>query len=167
MHRAISLFAALSLLVVLGAVPVAAQTIITFRSIVHETFERRASAEPCIFDEVAETFTCPGTGTVQGYGQVASSIVFTEDSAIRTLTFSDGSTLLIAEDEFISFETPGNSREAPGAMVSFGNPSFFQVTWVVVGGTGIFEGATGEGTQIVQVAGDVANIKMIGTITLV
>ncbi len=166
MRRTIGIVMAVGLLLSLGALPAAAQTTITFRSILHETFERRASAEPCIQDEEAGTFTCPGSGTVQGFGQVSSSIVFTEDSAIRTLTFSDGSTLLLAEDEFISFDTPGGSSEAPGAQVSFGNPFFFRVTWVVVGGTGMFEDATGSGTQVVQAAGDVLNIKMIGTVTL-
>jgi hypothetical protein len=34
-----------------------------------------------------------------------------------------------------------------------------------VGGTGVFAGASGSGTQIVQGAGDVTNIKMIGTLT--
>jgi len=166
MRRLVSVLAAVGLLLTLSSLPVAAQTTITFRSIVHETFERRASAEPCVFDEVAETFTCPGTGTVQGFGQVTSSIVFSPTAPpVRTLTFADGSTLVLAEDEFISFRTPGSSHDAPGAQVSFGNPFFFEVTWVVVGGTGLFAGASGSGTQIVQGAGDVTNIKMIGTLT--
>lgn len=166
MRRVLCLLSVVALLA-MSALPVAAQTTIDFKSIVHEDFERRASAEPCIFDEAAETLTCPGTGTVQGFGQVTSSIVFFVDAPpVRTLTFSDGSTLVLADDEFISFETPGNSTDAPGALVSFGNPFFFRGTWVVVGGTGLFEGATGEGTQIVQAAGDVINIKIVGTITL-
>lgn len=168
MRRLVSVLAAVGLLLALSSLPVAAQTTITFRSIVHETFERRASAEQCVIDEVAGTATCPGTGVVQGFGQVTSSIVFSFSPTVppvRTLTFADGSTLLLAEDIFISFRTPGSSADAPGAQVSFGNPFFFEISWVVVGGTGTFEGASGSGTQIVQGAGDNTNIKMIGTLT--
>jgi len=167
MRSLVSVLAAVGLLLTLSALPVAAQTTITFRSIVHETFERRASAEPCVIDESAGTATCPGTGVVQGFGQVESSIVFFFSGAPpeRTLTFADGSTLVLAEDMFISFRTPGNSAEAPGGEVSFGNPFFFEISWIVVGGTGIFAGASGSGMQIVQAAGDNTNIKMIGTLT--
>jgi hypothetical protein len=166
MRPLVSALATVGLLLTLSSLPVAAQTTITFRSIVHETFERRASAEPCVFDEVADTFTCPGTGTVQGFGQVTSSIVFSSTAPpVRTLTFADGSTLVLAEDEFISERIPGKSADAPGAEVGFGHPFFAEITWVVVGGTGVFAGASGSGTQIVQGAGDVVNIKMIGTLT--
>jgi hypothetical protein len=166
MRRLISTAAAASLLLALSSLPAAAQTTITFRSIVHETLERRASAEACVVDEVAGTATCPGSGVVQGFGQVTSSIVFSMTAPpVRTLTFTDGSTLLLAEDMFISFRTPGSSADAPGAQVGFGNPFFFEISWVAVGGTGTFEGASGSGTQIVQSAGDNTNIKMIGTLT--
>jgi len=97
----------------------------------------------------AVLFACPGT--VQGFGQVTSSIVFSPIAPpVRTLTFADGSTLVLAEDEFISFRTPGRLADAPGAQVSFGHPFFLEVTWVVVGGTGVFAGASGSRTQIVQ-----------------
>jgi len=171
-RRAVMAIVAVGLWLAASGGPVSALTEIPFRSIIHETFERRASADPCVVDEVADTLTCPGVGTVQGFGRTTSSILFLSAThpdpatAVRTLTFDDGSTLQIAEDEFISFHTPGNSAEAPGASVSFGNPFTVQVTWVVLGGTGFFEGATGSGLQIVQAAGDETNIRMVGTISI-
>ena len=78
------------------ATPVLAATT-TFRAVIHEDFGRRASSVPCF--PVGDDLACPGSGTVQGYGQVASVILFPSDGSalVRTLTFSDGSTLVTNE----------------------------------------------------------------------
>ena len=138
----------------------------SFRAVIHETFERRASAEPCAFEEATETLTCPGWGNVAGYGRVTSSVVFSATGTTRTLTFKDGSTLVLAETwgtEPTRF--PGNSFNAPGALVSYGNPAFDAGTWTVIGGTGTFAGATGSGTVENVLAGDAITLRYVGEIT--
>ena len=124
--------------------------------------------EPCTFDEPTEVFTCPGWGTVQGYGRVTSSIAFDflNGTTTRTLTFGDGSTLVLAEEWDGPFFNPGNSHDAPGQLVSFGNPGFDSGVWEVIGGSGQFATASGSGRgQNVQ-AGDAIVLKFVGDLTL-
>lgn len=136
-----------------------------YKAVIHENFERRASAVPCAFDEVNQIATCYGTGTVQGYGRVTSTIVFTPTSVTRTLTFSDGSTLVFAEfwgtDES---GPPGGSGEAPRSEKSWGWPFFDYGTWEVIGGTGMFDGATGSGVSENVLAGDTIVLRFTGSI---
>ena len=79
--------------------------------------------------------------------------------AERTITFDDGSTLLMHES-IVGIVSPGNSS-AGGEDA----PLFLQITQTIVGGSGRFEGATGSGTGIVNVAAN-AVIIASGTITL-
>lgn len=141
----------------------------SFRAVIRETFERRASAQPCLSDEAAETYTCPGSGSVQGYGRVTSNVVFSfandEFTITRTLTFGDGSTLVTAE-VYDDHRTPGNAVNAPGAFRSFGNPAFDSGTWQVISGTGRFADASGGGTVSNVIAGDVIVITITGDISL-
>jgi hypothetical protein len=140
-----------------------------FRAVITENFERRASAEPCVSDETGEVFTCPGSGVVPGCGRVTSSVQFAlvgdEVTITRTLTFGDGSTLVTSE-VYNSHQTPGNSTNAPGALHSFGNPALDCGTWEVIGGSGMFASASGEGTVCNVIGGDVIRIKMTGDVTL-
>jgi hypothetical protein len=90
---------------------------------------------------------------------------------IRTITFDDGSTLLIrVEDQpaGFAFTSPGNSGShgyigLPGLD---GNPQFLEIKETIVGGTGQFAGATGSGTGTVALHGGMAIGKTSGTITL-
>ena len=178
MRRMFLILAIAGLAMSVLAVPVAAAAP-GFRAVIHENFERRASADPCITDEEAETLTCPGSGIVHGFGQVTSSSVFTEAThacsaqpasaaciaLTRILTFADGSTLVFAE-EWNGFFTPGNSASAPGQGISFGNPGFDSGTWEVIGGTGVFVEATGSGTGEIVLAGDTIVLRFDGDITL-
>ncbi len=112
--------------------------------------------------------TCPpgtscGSATISGFGHVAYQIIrFNECGAncnIRTITFDDGSTLLIQES-VTRIVSPGNSARA-GANA----PIFLEISQTILGGTGIFDGATGSGTGRVNTAAD-AIIHTSGTITL-
>ena len=148
------------------ATPALAASTTTFRAVIHEDFGRRASSEPCF--AVGDDFACPGSGTVQGYGQVTSVILFPSDGSalVRTLTFGDGSTLITNETGLTFTRLPGKAYLAPGAAVSYGNPGFDHFAWVIVGGTGRFAGATGSGEWLNVLAGDTIVIKFSGVLTL-
>jgi hypothetical protein len=148
--------------------PAEAATTSAFKASFKETFGR-AHSKPC------EHFLC-GTGTVAGYGAATSAFDLTdfvpiEDtncadlSAVRTITLvSDGSTLELDEVGTVCF--PGNSAFAPGAQKSFGNPGMIETTFTVSDGTGVFEGATGSGTDTDMPAGDAGHASLSGTLTL-
>lgn len=166
MRRAYLILLALGAALSIAAAPVLAAPQ-GYRAVIHETFERRASAETCVLDEIAETFTCPGSGTVQGYGKVSSSIAFSfhGGDAIRTLTFADDSTLVFAESWGTEqSHEPGKSGSSSRSDKSWGWPFFDYGSWVVVGGTGMFEGATGSGTSENVQAGDTIVLRFTGTI---
>jgi len=161
------LFAALAALLALSvAAPVSAVTF-DVRAIVKENFERAPSDEPCVFDEVNETLTCPGTGTAGRFGRFTSSATYDgSDDVMRTITFGDGSSIVLHEVyEEVLF--PGNSTNAPGALGSFGNPFAQDGTWTVVAGsgTGTLTGATGSGTVSLMGAGNTLQFWFTGTIT--
>jgi hypothetical protein len=90
---------------------------------------------------------------------------------IRTVTFADGSTLVIKiEDQpsGFAFSSPGNSGDHgnicfPGLS---GNPQFLDIKETIVGGTGAYAGATGSGSGRVAVHACTAVGKTSGTITL-
>ena len=112
--------------------------------------------------------TCPpgtscGSATISGFGHVAYQIIhFNECGAnchIRTITFDNGSTLLIQES-VVAVISPGNSAAA-GANA----PIFLEISQTILGGTGIFAEATGSGTgRVNTVAGAIVHTS--GTITL-
>ena len=85
---------------------------------------------------------------------------------VATVELLDGSgTLVIEEDDL--FCTPGVSADTPGNQLhSFGNPFTIDGTWVVSGGSGVFAGATGSGTNRSRGAGDVIIDKYTGSILI-
>ena len=104
-----------------------------------------------------------GSATISELGHVSNQcVVFNAcgpNCHVRTITFDDGSTLVIHES-IVGMISPGNSSAA-GANA----PLFLEITQTIVGGTGRFAGATGSGTGTVNtVAGSV--IIASGTITL-
>ena len=114
-----------------------------------------------------------GTGTIAGYGEASFSLVPTSIgptvgscqpvTALTTLALADGSGTLTldATGELCS---PGNSANAPGAVRSFGNPFEALVTYEVVGGTGVFAGASGDGTAKLTSAGARQHLKASGVL---
>jgi hypothetical protein len=163
MRRALFLLLA-ALLALTVSAPVSAATF-GVKAIVKENFERAPSNEPCVVDEVAGTLTCLGNGNAGRFGQLTSSAVY-DGSAIvtRTLTFRDGSTIVLLE-EYGDVMFPGNSREAPGGLKSFGNPFSQDGTWEVIGATGALAGTTGSGTVMSMGAGNTYQFWFTGTVT--
>jgi hypothetical protein len=121
-------------------------------------------------------FTCAsgdlcGTGTAAGLGRISESIVFGGGCGggcdLRTITFADGSTLVLEESEGDTV-CPGNSDCRTFNDHSYGNPFSIPLTDTVNGAlsTGVFAGASGTLTGQVMVAGGVAQIGLSGPVTL-
>jgi hypothetical protein len=138
-----------------AAAPAAAQTTVTYRV----TFVENAGGQA----------TCPpgtscGTANIAGVGHVTTQmIVFNAcglNCNLRTITFEDGSTILVRES-IVNTISPGDSANA-GANA----PIFFEISQTIVSGTGVFEGVTGSGTGRVNTNADGgAIITASGTIT--
>jgi hypothetical protein len=62
--------------------------------------------------------------------------------------------------------TPGRSADAPDGDRAFGNPFQGEGTFVISAGTGVFAGASGDGTLYTRAGGDVYNLHYAGTITI-
>jgi hypothetical protein len=103
-----------------------------------------------------------GSATISQLGHVAHQcVVFNgcgPNCELRTITFDDGSTLVIHEST-VGVISPGGSSAA-GANA----PQFLEITLTIVGGTGRFADATGGGTGRVNLAAG-AIITASGTIT--
>ena len=143
--------AALVLLLALAA-PAMAATTMTY----HATFVEIGSGGP------PAGISC-GSATISELGHAANQcIVFNAcglNCHVRTITFDDGSTLVIHES-VVGMISPGKSSAA-GANA----PLFLKITQTIVAGTDRFAGASGSGTGTVNtVAGSV--IIASGTITL-
>jgi hypothetical protein len=105
--------------------------------------------------------TSCGSGEVTGLGQAQDVIVFNGCGGgcdVRTLTFADGSTIVM-------HETGSNPQELNSNPNSYGNPFRLDLSDTIVGGTGRFAGATGTATGEVRLQGGVAVITLSGTVT--
>jgi hypothetical protein len=102
------------------------------------------------------TGTSCGSATISGIGHVANQCIEFDACGIncheRTITFDDGSSLLIVES-VVGVITHGQST------------GFLEITQTIAGGTGRFEGATGSGSGVVNLNAS-AVIIASGTITL-
>jgi hypothetical protein len=150
----LALVPAAAVLVLALAAPAMAATTLSY----HATFvENGAGQTSC-----AAGTSC-GSATISGLGHVAyQSIVFDAcgpNCHIRTITFDDGSTLLMQES-VVNVISPGDSSSA-----GTNAPQFLEISQTIGGGTGTFAGATGSGTGRVNLAAN-AIITASGTITL-
>ena len=97
-----------------------------------------------------------GSATISGLGHVAEQCIAFDACGVncheRTITFDDGSTLLILES-VVDVITYGNSA------------GFLEITQTISRGSGRFEGATGGGTGVVNLNA-LAVIIASGDITL-
>jgi hypothetical protein len=118
-------------------------------------------------------FTCPdppslcSQGEVVGLGHATEIIRFNECGAncnLRTLTFANGSTLVLQESTGPGVPPDDGNSFNPN---SYGNPTFFTLAGAVRGdlSTGDFAGATGSYSGNVVVAGGVAVVRLSGSIT--
>jgi hypothetical protein len=112
--------------------------------------------------DIGIAFNC-GTGIVVPFGAASEEIVFGVGCSgtcdFREVDVAGGSLFL---DETLT------DVSCPGACASrsFNPPFRGTLSDVVVGGTGIFEGATGTLTGTVSASGRAAQIQLSGTITL-
>jgi len=122
---------------------------------------------------IQSPFVCPlgeacGSGEVVGLGQAQDVVVFGGACAggcdVRTLTFADGSRLVLDEIATGPF-VPGHSYLAP--QNSFGHPARFALADVIdpAASTDRFAGATGTATGGVVFSGGVAIITLSGNLT--
>jgi hypothetical protein len=105
-----------------------------------------------------------GKGEVIPFGHATETVVFGGacggDCDLRTINLPQGS---IFSDEFFSnFTCPAGICDHPGR----GFPASGTVADVLVGGTGIFNGATGTLNGSVHAAGTAGITQLAGTITL-
>jgi hypothetical protein len=141
-----------------------AETIMAFQARFKESFGIAAS-KPC------DHFVC-GAGTVVGFGDATTFFdltsftppiagthcgLFTGDQTIMLVT--DGSTLQLEISGTVCF--PGDTFEA---AMGNGDPLHGEANFTVKLGTGIFDGATGGGTNESMGAGDQAHDTFIGTL---
>jgi hypothetical protein len=103
-----------------------------------------------------------GNGTVVPFGHATEMIVGGGGCGgtcdFRTVNVAGGSIYL--DESLTSGSCPGSCGPAPA------EPFFGTLSDVVVGGTGIFAGATGTLSGSVKAAGPEATIQLSGTITL-
>ena len=55
---------------------------------------------------------------------------------------------------------------SPGILKSFGNPFTVSITYEVIGGTGVFTGASGKGTATLHSAGAMTQLDASGVLEL-
>jgi hypothetical protein len=109
---------------------------------------------------VADDVFC-GHGQVMPFGRATETIEFGACGPrcdFRTINLASGS--IFTEETFSDGTCPGSCHPNPAEPVSG------TLTDVVVGGTGIFEGATGTLTGTVRAAGPQSQVRLSGTITL-
>jgi hypothetical protein len=146
-----TLAATMAATLVATASPSAAAATVTWSATFHELTTTPSGIEHC-----APETSC-GRGEVVGLGQVQDVIVFGGGCGgacdLRTLTFGDGSTLVMEEQ-------PSNFRD-------FGRGLFAaDLSDVIIGGTGRFAGASGSAAGGVRgVAAGTAVITLSGTVT--
>lgn len=109
-------------------------------------------------------FAC-GSGTATGFGAFTTELTFDQscECVVTTLTFSDGSALVLDED-FLSITAPGASLSHMPSQAA-GHPSSVASSWALDSGTGSFAGATGSGTDVLISAGLTGTGSLGGTIT--
>jgi hypothetical protein len=119
--------------------------------------------------------TSCGSASISGIGQSDNQVVQFNACGfgchLRTVTFADGSTLVIKiEDQpsGFAFTSPGNSGSHGyiGFPGSAGNPQFLEIKETILSGTGWLAGATGSGTGTIALHGGMAIGKTSGTLTL-
>jgi hypothetical protein len=139
----VSVLASIALTLLVTAAPATADT-------------RKYQATFVEIDGDTGTGTSCGSATISGIGHVANQCIQFDACGIncheRTITFDDGSSLVIVES-VVGVIAHGNSA------------GVLEISQTIAGGTGRFEGTTGSGTGVVNLDA-LAVIIAWGTITL-
>ena len=168
MRRALGIVISAALAALALALPAAAETA-TFEANVQGSFGIRNS------------MTCPpnldcGRARIDGYGAATRTLAITgfapgvpagcdSVTAVEHMVLdSNGSTLDLALDAALCY--PGSSHDASDNPRAQGDPFRATGTFLVVGGTGVFAGATGGGTLTSVGAGDGIVIHYSGTLAI-
>jgi hypothetical protein len=168
MRRALYIVSSAALAALTLALPAQAQTA-TFDANVQGSFGIRNS------------MTCPpdldcGRARIDGFGKATRTLAITgftpgvpagcnSVTAIEHMVLdSDGSTLDLVLDAAICY--PGASQDASDSPRAQGDPFQATGTFAIVGGTGVFAGATGSGTLTSVGAGDAIVIHYSGTLVI-
>ena len=118
--------------------------------------------------------TSCGSASVSGIGHSDNQVIVFNACGfgchIRTVTFADGSTLVVRiEDQPGPFAFTSVGNAGSHGYIGFpspGNPQFLEIKETIIGGTGALEGASGGGTGTVKLAGGAGIGHVSGTITL-
>ena len=104
-----------------------------------------------------------GNGSFLPYGHATEMIVFGTGCGgtcdVRTVTVTSGS--IVMDEQFSNPQCPGGCKH-----LGLGRPNSGTLTDVIVSGTGIFAGASGNLSGTVKEAGMHSQIKLSGSITL-
>jgi len=111
-----------------------------------------------------------GPGSIAGYGNATSTVTLTsiaplpgtdclQLTAVRTIALDDGNGSLTLD------ETGTLCPPSAAATNAVGGPYTVSKTFVVAGGTGVFAGATGGGSDINRSAGNSQVSVISGTLT--
>ncbi len=121
------------------------------------------------FTEPEFSMNCPfrdrscGNGVVVPFGHATETIRFEAGCGgacdLRTIDLAEGT--LIMEERFSDVSCPGICGPRGN-----GDPIRVTLTDTIVGGTGVFEGASGTLSGTVRTAGNTSQIKLSGTILL-
>jgi hypothetical protein len=118
--------------------------------------------------DIAIAFNC-GVGNVVPFGVATEEIAFGEGCGgtcdFREVTVAGGS--LFLDETASNFSCPGacgGPSQYSRAPIPLNPPFRLMLTDVVVGGTGIFDGASGTLTGSVSVNGPAAQIKLSGSV---
>ena len=116
---------------------------------------RNGELAPCPIGELI----C-GEGLVAGYGRARDAfIIGPNDEFLHVFILADGSSIT-TQLEFVDVVSPGVSDQTFGATMSYGNPADFTFSADVIDATGVFEGATGNGTATLHNVGNVDQITL-------
>jgi len=111
-----------------------------------------------------------GSGTIAGFGAAHSTATLTSIAplngtdcrlltAVRTITLNSGQGALTLDEHGILCPPSDSASNAAGG------PYTVNKTYVIAGGTGVFAGATGSGSDINRSAGDSQVSVISGTLT--
>ena len=158
MRKLFALLACVVLASTLAASSASANTTVDFQATFPERFGVTCANPPSLCSQ----------GEVVGFGHVEELVRFDvcgPNCNLRTLTFADGSKLVLQESTGLGAPPDGGNSFNPK---SNGNPVFFPLAGTVRGdlSTGDFAGATGTYSGIATVAGGVAVVRLSGSITL-